>query len=433
MTWAGRPFSLATVVVALAALTFACGAVNEPESHPSEAARPPSTGAAEEDSDGAKLASLDDQAAAISIRYPASWEATTRPLTTTVWPPQRRAIASYLLPRGEPDRQCAPVTAIETMPQDGVLIFLFEYTQPDPAGEVGGVPSVPPRPDRFQLEEQTLDRYECFGWSYLIRFSDRGRTFQAHLFFGPEAGERRRAEALAVLDSLTVEPIPGSAAAPAGRLFLRNVREQSLTVVEVETGRATTVSLPELAPGDPPFNLIETGGMLVFYGEGATFVLDPNLDGPPRSLGESWYFVPSAREGRVWVALLDPESPDTVRALRAVREVTVEGEVTVPDSGPPPSPNLVGAVADRLLFQDDGLEVWDPLTGEVTLRLPGPFAADTHGHLVAWCGYGCPRLYLTDVGTRAERVVIMAYRPGAERAIALPVSVEQSLVDMAAS
>lgn len=513
MRWAGPSLPFAGLVVALAALSSACGEANEPAARPNEASPPVSTRtAAAEESDGAKLVSLDDPAAGISIRYPAGWDATTRPLTVVAWPPQRLAIASYPLPGGELDRDCAPVTAIEAMPPDGVFVFLFEYTQPDPAGEVGGVPRVAPRPDRFQLEEQAFARYECFGESYLIRFSDRGWAFQAHILFGAEAGERRRTEALAVLESLRVEPIPGSAAGPTGKLFLRNVWEQSLTVVDIGTGRATTVDLPELAPGDPPFSLVQTGGKLVFYGRSATFALDPELESPPRSLGESWYFVPSAQEGRVWLALLDPKSPDTVRALRGVREVTVDGEVTIPDSGPPPSPNLLGALGDGLLFQDDdGLQVWDPRTGQVKLRLHGPFPADTHGELVAWCEYGCPALHLTNVRTGEDRAIapaepfafeetydgafspdgsllavpvvtegeqrhrvalidvragvasviegseladyramawsrsgewlffsagdgrIMAYRPGAERAVVLPVRVEQSFADMAAN
>ncbi len=94
--------------------------------------------------------------------------------------------------------------------------------------------------------------------------------------------------------------------------------------------------------------------------------------------------MPSASEGRVWLALLDPESPETIRNLRALREVTVDGRVTVPDSGPPPcrGPTVLAAVTDGLLCQDeDGVRVWNPATGDVIRDLPGPFVAATHGNL----------------------------------------------------
>jgi hypothetical protein len=189
---------------------------------------------------------------------------------------------------------------------------------------------------------------------------------------------------------------------PTGTLFLGHLREQSITRIELASGESTTISLPQLAPGDPPFHLIQTGGRLVFYGGSHTYALDLDLKGPPQDLGESWYFVPSGREGRVWLTTLDLESPETVRDLKAVREVTVRGDVTVPETGRPPSrgPTILAAVGGGLLFQDDDeLKVWDPLAEKVTARLPGPFPADTHGSLVAWCKQGCPKFHVTDVTT----------------------------------
>ena len=189
---------------------------------------------------------------------------------------------------------------------------------------------------------------------------------------------------------------------PTGMLFLRHVRDQSITRIDLASGESTTVSLPELAPGDPPFHLVETGGRLVFYGGSHTYSLDLDLKGPPQDLGESWYFVPSGRDGRVWLTTLDPESPETVRDLEAVREVTVDGAVTVPETGRPPSegPTILAAVNDGLLFQEDNeLNVWDPLAEKVAARLSGPFPADTHGNLVAWCRQECPKLHITDVAT----------------------------------
>lgn len=198
---------------------------------------------------------------------------------------------------------------------------------------------------------------------------------------------------------------------PTGVLFLRHVREQSITRIDLATRESVTVTLPELAPGDPPFHLVETGGRLVVYGGSHTYALDLDLKRPPQDLGESWYFVPSGREGRVWLTRLDLESPETVRDLEAVREVTVDGDVTVPETGRPSSrgPSILAAVKDGLLFQEgDELRLWDPRTGKVTLRLPGPFPADTHGNLVAWCGQGCLTLLITDVATGED----LAISPG---------------------
>jgi hypothetical protein len=200
----------------------------------------------------------------------------------------------------------------------------------------------------------------------------------------------------------------GSGDMPPGMLFLRHVREQSITRIDLASGESTTVSLPQLVPGDPPFHLVATGGRLVFYGGSHTYSLDPDLKSPPQDLGESWYFVPSAREGRVWLTTLDPESPETVRDLKAVQEVTVDGAVTVPETGRPPSrgPTVLAAVNDGLLFQEhDELKLWDPLAEKVTARLSGPFPADTHGNLVAWCAQGCPKLHITDVATGQDVAV----------------------------
>jgi len=88
-----------------------------------------------------------------------------------------------------------------------------------------------------------------------------------------------------------------------------------------------TASFPELAPGDPPYSMVRADDALVVYGGGRTYAIDLGLESPPRDLGASWYFVPSARADRVWLMTLDPESPDTIRDLAAVREVSLDGRV----------------------------------------------------------------------------------------------------------
>jgi hypothetical protein len=86
-------------------------------------------------------------------------------------------------------------------------------------------------------------------------------------------------------------------------------------------------------------------------------------------LGEAWFFIPSATPGRVWLALLDRISPATARALRGVREVTVDGETTLAHSARPPHWPLA-AVDDGLLVQGNTLELWQPTSGRILRKLP---------------------------------------------------------------
>lgn len=217
-----------------------------------------------------------------------------------------------------------------------------------------------------------------------------------------------------------VEPLPAS---PGGTLYLENLCRQigdcTLTVVDLDAGTTRTVPIPQLALGDSPFRIERSGSRLVFRGSTsrstgsdiATFTLDLELEDPPRNIGESWYFVPSATDGRVWLAILDPESPSTERALKAVREVTVDDGTTVTDAALPEGrwSTVVGAVTNGVVFQggqgEDGLQVWDPLAREVVMSLPGPFAADTHETLIAWCDQSCEEMHITDVATRNDVIV----------------------------
>jgi hypothetical protein len=194
-----------------------------------------------------------------------------------------------------------------------------------------------------------------------------------------------------------------------GVLYLADAAPGYLTMVDVASGRVTTRRLAELAPGDPPYAIAISAGRLVVYGGERTYVFDPGLRAPGRSLGASWFFLPAAATGRVWLALLDPRSPDTVRALRGVREVTVDGRVIVGRSARPPRPPLV-ALATGLVLQADRLELWDPVTGRILRRLPGVFPVAGRGSLLVSCLPGCPTLFVTDTRRAAGTREI---RPGA--------------------
>ena len=188
------------------------------------------------------------------------------------------------------------------------------------------------------------------------------------------------------------------------RLFLAGIGE--ITVVDVDAGTSRVVRLPELAPGDPPYLIARRGKKLVFYG-GDTYAVDLDLRLPPEKVGESWFFVPAAEPDRVWLALLDPTSPENVRGLEAVREVDVDGRVTVPDVAPPGGRWPLGEVGSALVFDDgaDGLEIWDPRRPEPTWLVPDARIAATHRERLAWCDDAFETLHVAGIDTSAERTV----------------------------
>lgn len=193
-------------------------------------------------------------------------------------------------------------------------------------------------------------------------------------------------------------------------LFLAGDGE--LTVVDVDARRAEVRPLPELAPGDPPYRIVRRGNELVLWGgtralAGDTYVLDPDLRSPPRKLGDSWFFIPSAKPDRVWLAVRDPTSPETVHAPAALREVSVDGRVTFPDVSLPGGRYPLAAVGDDLVFEDGrgGLELWNPGTDEFTRRLPGASLGPSHGDLLAWCEREGRFLHVTDVGSGRDQTV----------------------------
>jgi hypothetical protein len=218
------------------------------------------------------------------------------------------------------------------------------------------------------------------------------------------------------------EPPPRPRAAPP-QLFLAGDGE--LWVVDVGAERVRRVELPQLAPGDPPHRIVRRADRLVVFGD-ATYLLDPPLERPLRELAaNSWFFIPSAHHDRVWIAFLDPDSPATVNALRAVREMTVDGRITVPDTRPPGGRWPLGAVSDGLLFEAGParLKVWDPVRRELVRHVSVPDLGDlgpTSGNLVTACaGRRCGALRMTDVRTGARRVVDapgdLAFEPWAAR------------------
>ena len=190
------------------------------------------------------------------------------------------------------------------------------------------------------------------------------------------------------------------------QLFLAGDGELGVVDVDGETTRVLLVD--QLAPGDPPYRIVRRGDRLVFYG-GDTYSVDLALETAPRKVHDSWFFIPSSTDDRVWVAILDPESPDTVRALSAVLEVTADGHIATPPARPPGGRWPVGAVQAGLLLERErtGLDLWDPRRNTVVQRLPKAWPGPTQGNLLAWCAGGGPSrgasLHLTDVVSNTDR------------------------------
>jgi len=144
--------------------------------------------------------------AGITVSYPRGWHLLTAPITSLAYPYDRLLLTSYPAGRGG---ECGPTRAESTLPADGALIFLFEYTTTP--GSVFGQPkgmSFPTQSAGIALRRSELANYECSTVpSYLIRFRTAGRLFQAQVAFGAHATRARRAEALRILASLRAKPL----------------------------------------------------------------------------------------------------------------------------------------------------------------------------------------------------------------------------------
>jgi hypothetical protein len=162
--------------------------------------------------------------------------------------------------------------------------------------------------------------------------------------------------------------------------------------------------MPELPPGDAPYRVVRRADALVAWAY-RTLVVHPG-DEPTFDVlvRDSLYFIPSSAPDRVWVAIVD-ESQDDGR-LTAVREVSIDGRVTVPDTRPPDGAWPVAAVDGNLVFQRSGeLLVWDPSTGRDVDRLPGQLPVAWQGPVLAWCDGACRSLSVKDVSSGEALVV----------------------------
>ena len=174
-----------------------------------------------------------------------------------------------------------------------------------------------------------------------------------------------------------------------------------MTIIDAATGRLEVHRVRELSPGDPPYAIAIVAGRLVVYGRLATYSFDARMREPSRRIGASWFFLPSATPGSIWLASLNARDRNQTHGLGNVREVTVDRTVTLARGARPPY-TPVGAVQQGLLIQGQTLEVWQPASGMIMRHLPGVFPMATRDSLVASCTAQCPVPHITNTGNGSD-------------------------------
>jgi hypothetical protein len=180
------------------------------------------------------------------------------------------------------------------------------------------------------------------------------------------------------------------------RLFLAGDGEA--WVVDPSSETARHLPMPELPPGDAPYRVVRRADALVAWAY-RTLVVHPGHEPTFDVLvRDSLFFIPSSVPDRVWVGIVDEAQGDG--RLTSVREVAIDGRVTVPDTRPPDGAWPVAAVDSNLVFQRSGeLLVWDPSTGREVDRLPGQLPVAWQGSLLTWCDGACRSLNVRDMSS----------------------------------
>lgn len=174
------------------------------------------------------------------------------------------------------------------------------------------------------------------------------------------------------------------------------LRSSRLGAIDVASGRTIFRRVPALAACGPELHV--TGRHVVFAGvrRGRTMVYSApvSLERPPTRLGAAHAFVPSATEGRVWLAGVDCSR----RAMVGVREMTVDGQITVSSDRRVPKGWIAGATERGLLVQRrHQLAVWDPRARGGARRLALEAVGDVHANRLIGCPRSrCRKLVLVD-------------------------------------
>jgi hypothetical protein len=190
-------------------------------------------------------------------------------------------------------------------------------------------------------------------------------------------------------------PSDPAAARPAGTIVYAS-DDNRLTTFDVASGSATSRRIRSVPACGA--QLFVTGGHIVFsaFANGRTTVysIPLSLDRRPTRLGTAHMLVPSATDGRVWLAGTDCDR----RRMVGVREVAVDGQVTFETDRRVPGPYVTGAVPDGLVVhRRRAMFVWDPVSG-TDRRLGLEWIFGVRGSLPAGCAAAsdCDDLAIVD-------------------------------------
>jgi len=142
-----------------------------------------------------RLVTYHDSITGVSFQHPSSWSLTGFSRSNS---PTRVVLASYHVTRSEVEGDCGGSEALAALPKRGVAVLLIDYGPGLPRN------GFPPRPNHMRLAGFKRANYDCFGDSYMRRFSVGGTDFQAHIAVGRDAGTKERNDALESLDSVKV-------------------------------------------------------------------------------------------------------------------------------------------------------------------------------------------------------------------------------------
>jgi hypothetical protein len=156
----------------------------------------------------------------------------------------------------------------------------------------------------------------------------------------------------------------------------------SLVLHDLDAGTSRTVTVPGKATGDYPYSLLRVGDWIVYPGDGVQ-AIRADFSGSPVSLGPATVFVPSAREGWVWLVTFAGAS----QSAQTVQEVRVDGTERGPTATLPSGMFArVGVPGGLLIGNDTSVVKWDQATEAIGDPLFDSSAGliDARGNTVAW-------------------------------------------------
>jgi hypothetical protein len=137
----------------------------------------------------------------VHLQIPSAWSITGFSTTNA---PSRLVAASYSVRPEDSEGDCGGNAAIARLPEDGAFIALIDYDEmPVDRGDFPDTLPVASVDDLF--DRRRFLQFDCFGPSYMLRLIVNRRPIQVHVGLGKEASSERRAEVVAIVNSITVE------------------------------------------------------------------------------------------------------------------------------------------------------------------------------------------------------------------------------------